>query len=239
LVGVTAGLATNHGRDRQFGDRLDADGALIGAYALYDGGSFYARGVATYSRFDGDSTRTIAFGGLAAEPHGDPDVSLFTLGLHGGARVPLGAALVAQPHVELDHVRARLDGFTEAGDSGAELKLGSSRSARTFLTGGFKLAGRIGRLLPEVDVAYRYRFGNARTSLGAAFAGEDADPFGIVSAAQDRGSLLAGLSVGGKLGKVHVQLAYRGEFSGDVESHGGQLKLVLPLGPSGASTRER
>jgi hypothetical protein len=38
------------------------------------------------------------------------------------------------------------------------------------------------------------------------------------------------LSVGGKLGPVDVRIGYEGEFNGDVTSHSGNFKFVLPLG---------
>ena len=42
-------------------------------------------------------------------------------------------------------------------------------------------------------------------------------------------ALLAGVSMGGKLGPVGVRLAYQGAFSGGTTEHAGFLKLVLPL----------
>jgi hypothetical protein len=59
--------------------------------------------------------------------------------------------------------------------------------------------------------------------------------FSIVSASQKRGTLLAGLSVGGKVGPLDLRLAYEGEYNRDVTSHSGSLKLVLPLGGRKAS----
>ena len=52
----------------------------------------------------------------------------------------------------------------------------------------------------------------------------------MVSAAQKKGTLLAGVSVGGKLGPVDVRIGYEGEFNRDLTSHSGNFKLVLPLG---------
>ena len=59
---------------------------------------------------------------------------------------------------------------------------------------------------------------------------DDACDFDIVSAAQKRGTFLAGLSVGGKMGPVDLRIGYEGEFNGDVTSHSGNFKFVLPLG---------
>ena len=36
---------TNHTRDHQFGDSAKGDGMQVGAYAVYDPGAFYLKGV--------------------------------------------------------------------------------------------------------------------------------------------------------------------------------------------------
>jgi hypothetical protein len=84
--------------------------------------------------------------------------------------------------------------------------------------------------VPEVNFAYRYRFGDSRSSFSAAFLGDSSSDFDVVSASQQRGSFLAGVSVGGRLGPVDLRIGYEGEFNGDVTSHSGNFKLVLPLG---------
>ena len=239
LVGVSGGVGNNHTRDRQFGDLVDGDGTLLGAYAVYDPGAFYVKGITTYSRFDGDSGRRINFQGLApalsfsARPEADPDVKLFTAGLHAGARLPVAANSVVTPYVNLDYVHARLDDFTEAGSSGAELSVAGGKANRTFVSSGVKWSGRIGDVIPEATVGYRHRFGSSRSTIRAAFLTGSGSDFDIISAAQDRGSLLAGLSLGGTIGRVGLRVSYDGEFNDDVTGHSGNFKLVLPLGGSG------
>ena len=44
ILGVSAGYVTNHTRDHQFGDSVNADGMQVGAYAVYDPGAFYREG---------------------------------------------------------------------------------------------------------------------------------------------------------------------------------------------------
>jgi uncharacterized protein with beta-barrel porin domain len=241
LVGVEAGYVTNHLRDSQFGDSIEGKGAQAGLYAAYDPGAFFVKGMSTYSWFNGDSTRHVDFTGLATgatfrgTPTAHPDVNLWTFGLHGGARFALGGASVATPYLNLDHAMARLNGFTETGLSGANLSVESSHSSRTFLTGGVKWATALGGVVPEVNLGYRYRFGDERSTIGAFFNGDADCDFDVVSAAQKKGSLLAGLSVGGKLGPVDVRIGYEGEFNGSVTSHSGNFKLVLPLGGHAAA----
>jgi outer membrane autotransporter protein len=236
IVGVDGGYVTNHLRDNQFGDSVKGDGWQVGAYAVYDPGAFFVKGVTTYNSLNGDSHRTVDFHGLATgatfagKLDGSPDVKMWTAGLHAGARFPMGAASVVTPYLNYDYVHAKLDGFTETGLPGANLTVESSSSNHSFLTGGAKWAAPLGGVVPEVNVGYRYRFGDQRSTVGAFFNGDNDCDFDVVSAAQKRGTFLAGLSVGGKLGPVDVRIGYEGEFNGDVTSHSGNFKFVLPLG---------
>jgi hypothetical protein len=239
ILGVSAGYVTNHTRDRQFGDDVDADGMQVGAYAVYDPGPFFLKGVTTYSWFDGDSRRHVNFAGLATgasfagQLTGDPDVKMWTFGLHGGARLPMGGASVVTPYLNLDYVNAKMDGFTETGLEGANLTLFNAKANRTFVTLGAKWATQMGGVVPEVNLGYRHRFGHRySTFTGQFFDGSSATDcdFDIVSASQTRGTFLAGLSVGGKMGPVDLRIGYEGEFNGDITSHSGNFKIVLPLG---------
>jgi uncharacterized protein with beta-barrel porin domain len=195
------------------------------------------KALGTYSLFDGDSSRRIdlaPYGGtVAASIGGDPDVNMWTVGLHAGARIATSKTSVLTPYLNIDHVDAKLDQLVEqttGGDEGAELTVLGGTSKHTFLTGGVKWAGKVGGLVPEVNLGYRYRLGDKRASFSACFDGDPDCAFDIVSAAEKRGSFLAGLNVGGKLGPVDVRVSYEGEFNSDVTSHSANLKLVVPLG---------
>jgi trimeric autotransporter adhesin len=155
---------------------------------------------------------------------------MWTAGLHGGARLSMSTTSVVTPYLNYDYVHAKLDGFTETGLPGANLSVEGGRSNHSFLTGGAKWATQMGGVVPEVNLGYRYRFGDRRSQFGALFNGDEDCDFDIVSAAQKKGTFLAGLSVGGKVGPVDLRIGYEGEFNGDVTSHSGSFKLVLPLG---------
>ncbi|HEY6048361.1 MAG TPA: autotransporter domain-containing protein [Sphingomicrobium sp.] len=236
IVGIDAGYLSNHLRDSQFGDTARGEGWTIGGYAVYDPGAFFVKGVTTYSSLNGHSQRHIDFAGLGtgtgftADPTGSPDVRMWTFGLHGGARFNMGANSVVTPYLNYDYVNAKLKGFTEVnGDAG--LTVTGGKSNHSFLTAGAKWAAAMGGVVPEVNLGYRYRFGNQRSQFHAFFeSGDAANDFFIESAAQKRGTLLAGVSVGGKVGPVDLRIGYEGEFNGDVTSHSGNFKLVVPLG---------
>jgi trimeric autotransporter adhesin len=236
IIGADIGYLTNNVRDHQFGDNAKGKGWTVGAYAVYDPGSFFLKGVTTYSSLNGDSTRHINFTGLGAgtgftaNPDGSPDVKMWTFGLHGGARLPMGATSVITPYLNWDYVNAKLQGFSEDNGNGAELTVDGSKSNHSYLTGGVKWATQMGGVVPELNLGYRYRFGNSRSSFHGWFTPDPENDFDILSSAQKKGTFLAGLSVGGKMGPVDLRIGYEGEFNGSVTSHSGNFKIVVPLG---------
>jgi hypothetical protein len=236
IVGGDVGYLSNNLHDNQFSDDIKGKGWTGGLYAVYDPGAFYLKGLGTYSSLNGDSTRNIDFAPLAtgatfaARPTGHPDVKMWTVGVHGGARFPTSASSVITPYLNLDYVNAKLDGFDESNGNGAALTIESSKSNHTFLTGGVKWATQIGGVVPEINLGYRMRFGASRSTIGAFFTPDPENNFDVVSAAQRRGDFLAGISVGGKLGPVDVRVGYEGEFGGGITSHSGNFKFVLPFG---------
>src|SRR5688500_334924 len=161
---------------------------------------------------------------------------MWTVGLHRGARFPMGAASVVTPFLNLDYVHLRLKEFIETGLPGANIHVDGGTANRTLLTGGVKWAGQFGGIVPEAKLAYRHRFGNERTRFAAAFLCQtDTEcEFDIVSAAEKRGSFLAGLSIGGKVGGIDLRLGYEGEFNSDVTSHAGNFRVIVPLGARAA-----
>ena len=97
ILGVSAGMSPTTPATTSSATTSTRDGMQVGAYAVYDPGAFYVKGVTTYSWYDGDSTPAHQLRGawhrerLRRQPStGDPDVKMWTAGLHGGARFPMG-----------------------------------------------------------------------------------------------------------------------------------------------------
>lgn len=99
------------------------------------------------------------------------------------------------------------------------------------MTAGAKWAMDLGSVVPQAELGYRHSFGDRRASFEASFLGDEDGLFEIVSAAEKRGSLLAGISLGGKAGPVDLRVGYRGVFNGDATSHNANLRIILPIGP--------
>ena len=237
MVGFSAGKVGNGVRQSISSETMEAEGFQVGGYAALDPGPYYARGVITLSRFEGSSARNLNLASLggtfAGAMSGDPDVKMRTLGLHAGARIDVGHGLLVNPYVNLDHVHAALGGFTEGtgfGSNAAELKVQGGNVSAAFAGAGAKLSTRIGAFLTEADFGYRYRLGDRRSSVTAAFRNSKSDAFQIVSDAEERGTFLAGFSLGGRLGRAELKMSYAGEFNGNSALHRGDFSITLPLG---------
>ena len=233
VAGATIGKVTNHVdlRDRA---SINADGYQFGAYASFDPGAFYAKAIGTVSMFDGDGKRRIDWGDygadLSGQLKGDPDVRLMTLGLHAGYRVELGQASLLTPYLNVDYSSVRLKGFTESGLPGANLSVDGSTSSRTTMAIGSKWAADLGAVIPQAELGYLHYFGDRRSSFSAAFLGDQDGQFKVVSASESRGSLLAGISLGGKAGGVNVRVGYQGLFNADGATHNATFRIIMPLG---------
>jgi len=168
-------------------------------------------------------------------------VTMLTLGGHFGYRMALGSASALTPYVNVDYTRVKMERFFEGGlnaaeatyDTGVNLGVANAHENRTAVTGGIKWAADMGGVVPELNVGYRYIFGDRRSNFRAAFfngVDDFGDDFTIQSEAERRGGFLAGLSLGGMAGPVDVRVGYEGLFNGTSTSHAGNFRLVLPLG---------
>ena len=239
VIGAAIGKVWNDVDFRDQGNSsAKGDGWMAGLYGVYDPGAFYIKALGSYSSFNGDATRHIDFtpfgGTTAGTLTGSPDVRLWTLGLHGGYRIPVSPTSVITPFVNYDYTDAKLKSFQEGGNTGAELTVNGGSHRNSWLTGGIKWAGQIGGVVPEVKVGYRYMFGEKRASFNADFLDSADCNFDIVSASEKRGAIVAGLTIGGKLGFADLRIGYEGAYNGDVTEHAGFLKVVIPLGAAAA-----
>jgi outer membrane autotransporter protein len=233
VAGISLTKVSNR-LDFRDGGRWKADGYQLGTYGVIDRGSFYAKAMASYGWFNGDSRRIVDWstsgGDLAGTLTGKPDARLWTVGARFGYRVPLGDTSQLTPFVNIDHSSATLEGFTETGLSEAALTVEESSSSRTAVTVGTKWAGDLGGVVPQLELGYRHLFGDRRAAFDAAFAEAPGSDFSIVSAAEKHGSFLAGASLGGQVGSFDVRVGYRGLFDGLNKFHSANFRLTLPLG---------
>lgn len=236
VAGMSIGKVDNDVDYRNFFGTIDSSGYQAGLYAVYDRGTFFLKAIGTYNWFNGRAHRSVDWGaldpalGFEGTIDSHPDVDMYTLGLHGGVRLKTSATSVLTPYVSYDYTHAELGSFTETGLAGANLTVFGGQEKHNWLTGGIKWTAAVGAIVPAIDFGYRHMFGERRGAFDAAFLGDKAAAFNIVSASQKADAVLAGLSLGGTVGRVDLRIAYEGAFNSSYREHSGMLKAVLPLG---------
>ena len=213
--------------DALVGSEAEASGWHLGLTASYDVGSFYVRGIGSYSSLDGDSERDIAIGSIVGTAAGDPDVNVWSLYVEGGGRFDVSGSWLT-PYVALDWTSMKLKSFTEEGITGANLDFDSQTEIQLSGVIGVKWTGNFGGIIPEAKLAYRHNFGDdlgVDTSFALAPAGSDFRK----EEERDEGAILAGLSIAGTFGSnVSGRLGYLGQFGDEYKDHAVYGSLTLP-----------
>ena len=157
IAGGLVGIAGNYSRPKvTFGNGAARDRGRtwqIGAYGGLSSGGLFGQAYVGYGRDRNRITRTGVVGDMAASPHGSHTLA----GVKGGYLMPFGGLQVG-PVVTLDYARAKVNGYTEAGD--AALTLNVSSQSLKALTGqaGFEVRGELAGLHPYIDVTAEHDF---------------------------------------------------------------------------------
>jgi uncharacterized protein with beta-barrel porin domain len=215
--------------------RIKGKGWQAGLLAGYDSGSFYIRGLASYSKLNGKSIRDLAIGTTAGRITGRPDAKVISLYGETGTRISMGSTWLT-PFVGVDHTKVSMKGFTETGVPGANLAFGKQNESQTSGLAGLKWAGNLGGIIPEAKIAYRYDLSKKPFGVDASFAdaplGSD---FRVLAPRIKRGSIVAGFSLAAALGdRVTGRIGYQGRFNSDVRDHALFGSLTFRFGGSTA-----
>lgn len=193
---LAAGLALSYLRtNADFNSNLgDADTNTFGIslYGTYYVGGFYVDALTGFSWHHYDTARNIVYGpGPDADPApnqppaqpvnrtatSDTDGRQFTIDVGVGYDFRLGATTLT-PYTRVEYLNLQIDGYTEQGADGLNLKV-RDQSAESLLT---VLGGRVAHavstpfavLVPQVRGEWRHEFLNNQRSTKAQFAN---DPF--------------------------------------------------------------
>lgn len=131
-IGVTRGKA-KFGLDTA---RVKGDGVQGGIYAAFGLGPIFAQGHVGYGRTSYDISRAAVIDRLLASPDGSHIIA----GAKAGFLAGLGAFRVG-PVAALDYARVKVDGYTETGDEGLRLNVGSQRYSALVGSAGVELRG--------------------------------------------------------------------------------------------------
>ena len=162
IDGGTVGIAGNYSRPKAtFGNdasRVRATTWQVGAYGSLGMGGLFGQAYLGYGKDRDRITRTGVVENMSARPHGDHSVA----GAKAGYLMSFGG-LEAGPIIALDYARAKVDGYTEAGDPALTLTVSRQTSKSLRGQAGVEVRGNIMGLHPFVDLTAERNFtGNDR-----------------------------------------------------------------------------
>lgn len=138
LIGIAGNFSSGQAKFGNGSARVDGDswqGGIYGAYAL---GPAFIQGHAGYGWSSYDIGRAGVIDRLSAKPDG----SHYLLGAKVGYLVGVGPLRVG-PVIALDYARAKVDSYTETGDSALTLNVGRQRYSALVGSAGLELRGDI------------------------------------------------------------------------------------------------
>jgi outer membrane lipase/esterase len=143
FAGGTAGIAANYSKPRvRFGNdaaRTASHSMQIGAFAGFGLAGGFAQGYLGYGHDKHRITRTGVIDNMTARPSG----SHWLAGAKAGYLMPF-AGLRAGPVVALDYAKAKVNGYTEAGDAALTLNVNGQRFSSLRGSAGLELRGDLG-----------------------------------------------------------------------------------------------
>ena len=157
VAGGIVGIAGNYSRPKTtFGTgdaEVRAHSWQVGAYGSLSMGGLFGQAYVGYGH---DSDRIMRAGvvqGMTASPHGNHTVA----GAKGGYLMSF-AGLKAGPILAIDYARAKVDGYTEAGDPALTLNVSGQHDKAVTGQAGLEVRGDLAGLHPFVDLTAERNF---------------------------------------------------------------------------------
>ncbi|WP_411880097.1 autotransporter domain-containing protein [Polaromonas sp. YR568] len=200
--GLMVGGALTAGTSRVGFDTYDQGRARSGALAMYAGyteGAWRVNGLVSLAFHSNHMDRGIVVGPIGRIASSDFDSSTATAYGEVGYGIEL-PGWTLQPTAALSLSLNRTDGFTEQGAGALNLAVSAQSvgSARSLL--GLKAGFDVGGLRVEPRLVWIHEFGNYNTPMTAQLQGAGAAyPFQIAGVALNANTLVAGVSVSGRL----------------------------------------
>ena len=169
--GGTAGIAANYSKPRvRFANqaaRTSSHSVQVGAFAGFGLAGGFAQAYLGYGHDKHRIERTGVIDNMTARPSGNH----WLAGAKAGYLMPMGGLRVG-PIVALDYAKAKVSGYTEAGDAALTLNVGSQRFASLRGDAGLELRGDFGtagaKFRPYASIVAEKDFkGDGRTAYYA------------------------------------------------------------------------
>jgi outer membrane lipase/esterase len=157
LPGGVIGIAANYSRPQlEFNNdsaRIKDRSWQVGAYGSFGAQGFFGQGYVGYGNDRNRITRMGVVANMTAEPHGTHVIA----GTKGGYLMSFGA-LQAGPIVAVDYARAKVDSYTESGDTALTLNVGSQSLNDLSGQAGVEIRGALAQLHPFLDLTAEHNF---------------------------------------------------------------------------------
>jgi outer membrane autotransporter protein len=154
------------------GGKIEYDGGQIAGYAAWDTTIWYNRAIVSGGFYSGHSHRNFALESSPVDPSGSPNGDAVSFYDELGRRFGVGSGVTLTPFAGVTASHAELDGFTENGNSGAELRIGGSDADSVASLFGLRLSGEwSGAFKPQVALAWEHEFDDTFQTITASFAG--------------------------------------------------------------------
>ena len=220
FVGVAGGYFNSSLDFDDWGGRNGAsmsyDGGQIALYGGYDDGTWYGRNILSYGFYSGDSRREFGITSSPKSLTGDYNTNVVSYYGEAGRRFQLMDNVGATPFLGLGLASAGIDSFKEKDPHGTGAALGirgtDSNSVATTL--GFRVNGYWGGFRPEVTLAWRHEFADARQTVDMSYAGAPkGGNFSVVSSDPGSDALILGVGASYAVAPSSViSLRYDGTF---------------------------
>lgn len=181
------------------GSELDRDAYTGSLYASFDTGGFYADGILSYTAIQYELDRRILYPSVDRTAHGDTDADEWAASVGAGYNFHRGGWTFG-PYLRAEYIDVEIDGFTEGGALGLNLKYSDSdiRSFTTDLGGSasYAFSTGFGVISPYMRAEWEHEYENDGRHIGVIYA---ADPnrtrFFVATSAPDRDYFNVGAGV--------------------------------------------
>lgn len=160
LVGIAGNYSRPKLRFNNDASRIRGRSWQVGAYGSFDMGGLFGQGYLGYGRDRNRIERTGVVSSMTADPHG----THWTAGAKGGYLIPLKGFSVG-PIVAVDYARAKVDGYTEAGDAALTLNVGSQTAKALVGQAGIEIRTELKGFHPYIDLTAEHEFSRRGPSI--------------------------------------------------------------------------
>jgi len=204
----------------------DIDTYQVNLYGFHDMGAWYADGLLGYAWQEYDSNRFIS--GPASTARSNYDGQTYTVRANTGYRMSAGNGIQIIPNGGLTYINNQIDGYTETGAGGLNLRVNDYETQALYGRIGVDLAKDFNSgstvIRPTVRAAYLYDFIGDEASTNALFTGGGA-AFRVSDADPERSSFNAGASLNVMTtGNITLSADYDYLARNNFDAHSGMLR---------------